>query len=219
MKPIKVLLADDHRIIREGLTHLISDVKGIDVMGEAGNGKEVMNFMNNHKRVDLVLMDVNMPVMNGIDTTQMLSKKYPKTKVLGLSFYNDERYITKMIEAGAKGYILKSTGKDELISAIKTLYRGQLYFSPEVSGIILDKQARQEKTNDLSADDIRNLLTEREIEILGMIAGEMTNTDIADKLGLSHRTVDTHRGNILKKLGVKNTAGLVRAAIKAGFID
>lgn len=108
MNPIKVLLADDHKIIRQGLSALMSDINEIDVIGEAENGKEVINFMNDHTEVDLVLMDINMPVMNGIDATQTLSKKYPQTKVLGLSFYNDQRYISKMIEAGANGYILNA---------------------------------------------------------------------------------------------------------------
>lgn len=216
MKPIRILVADDHKLVRKGISALLSDEADLNVVGEAECGEDVMKFLDEKSDdVDLVLMDIHMPGMNGIDATKAVTSKFPSIKVLGLSFQIENRYVTKMMEAGAKGYILKNTDREDLINAIKSLHSGNIYFSREISEQMLSKMMSKPDTNKKVSD---HELSQREKEVLVLIAEELTNTEIAEQLELSPRTVDTYRRNLLEKLNVKNTAGLVREAMRLGMI-
>lgn len=219
--PISVLLVDDHQIIRDGLRALLMDVSEVQIMGEAENGRQALDFLAKQP-VDVVIMDVNMPEMNGVDATTQIMTQFPDTPVLCLSMHDEIEYISKMLQAGASGYILKNSGKEELLMAISKVHNGEKYFSSEVSYAMMMtyigglNNPTQQK---LSTNKYSVQLTKREIEIIRLIASEMTNQEIADKLNISLRTVDTHRRNLLQKLGVKNTAGLVRYAIQNNLIE
>ncbi len=215
MNKIRILIADDHEIFRDGIRALLEKEKNIEVIGDAANGSEVINFLENNE-VDVILMDIDMGNINGIDATFNLKKKYPEVNVLALSMYGEYNYILKMIEAGANGYILKNAGKEEMLTAINSVAAGGSYFSREVSMRLFENINKLQKS---TANKSEIPLTNREIEILKLIAQEYSNAEIADKLFISIRTVDTHRRNLIEKLGVKNTAGLVKYAMKKGLID
>lgn len=222
MYTIKILIADDHQIIRDGIRALVKDAPDIEIVGEAENGRHAIEMLQT-RHVDMVIMDVNMPEMNGIDATTQIAKLYPNIPVLCLSMHDEVEYISKMLQAGAAGYILKNSGKQELLNAIHKIRAGEKYFSSDVSYAMLMtyiggmNQPGQVHQRGGSKGTVQ--LTKRELEIIKLISGEMTNQEIADKLSISLRTVDTHRRNLLQKLGVKNTAGLVRYAIQQNLID
>ncbi len=209
---IKILIVDDHKIFRDGLVSIFEQTPDIAVVGEASNGAQVLNILSTTP-TDVILMDINMGQSDGIGTTQIVKEKYPQTKVLMLSMHNESGFIVKSVEAGAVGYLLKNAGKDETIRAIKAVYNGETYYSSEVSSKLLAH------INQLNKNKTGVRLTKRETEILQLIAEEYSNPEIAEKLFISIRTVDTHRRNLLEKLGAKNTAGLVKHAIKIGLLD
>jgi len=217
MRKTTILIADDHKIFREGLAELLGKEQHMEVIGDAGNGTEI-HILLKEQHVDIILMDIDMGEgeTSGIELTKEITKLYPKTKVLALSMHGDKNYIVKMLEAGATGYILKNAGKEEMINAIQTVANGNTYFSSQVSAKLLEQiinplSAKKNKSGSIA-------LTEREIEVLKLIADEYSNPEIAEMLFISIRTVDTHRRNLLDKLGVKNTAGLVKYAIQNGFL-
>lgn len=216
MKQIKILIADDHKIFREGLAELLDKEKNMKVVAGVGSGAEVFEMMQQHV-VDLILMDIDMGETSGIEVTAEIKKQYPEVKVLTLSMHGEKNYILKMLEAGANGYILKNAGKEEMINAIQTAAEGNTYFSSQVSAKLLEHLANPGGTGKKKQEDTP--LTDREIEVLILIAEEYSNPEIAEKLFISVRTVDTHRRNLLDKLGVKNTAGLVKYAIQKGLLD
>jgi DNA-binding NarL/FixJ family response regulator len=209
---IHVLIADDHQIIRDGIKSLLKELKDIRIVAEAGSGLEVQEQVQ-LQPVDVVLMDINMP-HSGIDTTRFLHEHYPGVKVLALTMHDEAEYISNILEAGASGYILKKTDKQELITAIRTIAEGGTYLSSEVSGILVKRMSQKPVRSPYETP-----LTKRETEILVLIANQYTNQKIAEKLFVSTRTVDTHRRNLLQKLGVKNTAGLVRYAMEKGLVS
>ena len=171
-----------------------------------------------HDKVDVILMDIDMGQSSGIDTTAIVRDRYPQTHVLVLSMHSDINYIVSVLDAGATGYVLKNTGKDELLTAIKTVAGGDTYYSSQVSSRLVEHlHSRKRITNPQSSGSIP--LTKREVEVLRLIASEYSNPEIAEKLFISIRTVDTHRRNLIEKLGVKNTAGLVKYAIKNELLD
>lgn len=215
MKAINILIADDHKMFREGLTELLSKEPEIKVVDTAGSGKEIrVALASNH--IDVILMDIDMGETNGIEMTQEVKASHPGIYVLALSMHGDKNYIVKMLEAGATGYILKNAGKEEMINAIHTVANGNTYFSSQVSSKLLEHITNPTPVRRGTEDA---LLTDRETEILRLIAEEYSNPEIAEKLFISVRTVDTHRRNILDKLGAKNTAGLVKYAIQKGLLD
>ncbi len=218
METLKILLVDDHPMIRIGIKSLLEGEKSIVLIDEATDGDECLEKLD-ATNYDVIIMDIKMPKKTGIDTTKEIVKKYPNAKVLALSMHDEQDYIVKMLQAGAKGYLLKNTTKEELLKAVESVSRGENYFSNDVSSIMLSKyiykefpSAKKEYKSDVQ-------LTRRETEIIKMISEELTNADIAEKLGISVRTVDTHRRNLLQKLDVKNTAGLVRFALQNGLLD
>jgi len=213
MNEIKVLLADDHQIIVDGLKSLLQNTADIQVAGEANNGREVLRLLGILK-IDVILMDIDMPVMNGIDALKEIKRILPGIKVIILSMHQEAGMIKSLMAIGADGYILKSTSQDELIGAIRKVAAGQPYFSPEVTLSLLNTP----QNNLQSSKQQTEMLTDREEEILKLIAEGFSNKEIGTKLFISHRTVDTHRTNLMKKLNANNIAGLISFAIKNGMV-
>jgi len=213
MNEIKVLLADDHQIIVDGLKSLLQNTADILVAGEANNGREVLRLLGILK-IDVILMDIDMPVMNGIDALKEIKRTLPGIKVIILSMHQEAGMIKSLMTIGADGYILKSTSQDELIGAIRKVAAGQPYFSPEVTLSLLNTP----QNNLQSSKQQTEMLTDREEEILKLIAEGFSNKEIGNKLFISHRTVDTHRTNLMKKLNANNIAGLISYAIKNGMV-
>ena len=202
---INILIADDHLMFCEGITSLLSTEKEINIVGCAENGIEVLKILKTH-HIDIVLMDINMQKMDGIETTKHIVEKYPDVKVLMLTMYNNDEFIKQIIEIGAHGYILKNTGKDELILAIKSIINGGNYFNEEVKNTLIKSFRKKNK-----GEQVR--LTPREKDVLKLICEEYNTAEIADKLFISINTVESHRKNLLNKTGVKNSVGLVKFAI------
>ncbi len=216
MDRIKVLIADDHKIIRVGLRGILNKIKEIEVVGEAEDGTHVLEALKSIV-TDVVLMDIDMGRSSGIETTKKVKEAFPDVHVLALTMHEERDNIIQMLEAGASGYLLKNTGVEELLAAIHAVVKGNSYFSNTVSATLL-KALTNIKATSQPKHGKDSPLSDREIEVLKLIAGEFTNSEIAGKLFISTRTVDTHRRNILEKLQLKNTAGLVKYAIEKAFI-
>ena len=215
MEKIRVLLADDHKIFRDGVRSILEKEKDIEVVDEAANGLEVLKLIE-HVEVDVLVLDIDIGNPNGIEITEMITKNHPETKILILSMMGLHDFVIQALEKGAIGFLLKNTGKDEVLTAIRSVSKGDSYFSREVSAILIEQLHKPVSLRKKSADIP---ISPREIEVLKLIAQEFSNSEIADKLFISIRTVDTHRRNLLEKLGAKNTAGLVRYAIQKGLVD
>lgn len=215
MADIQVLLVDDHDIVRDGIRSLLEDEIGFTIVGEASNGIEALEACDNTE-IDIVVMDVSMPKMNGIEATKKIKEKHPDLKILALTMMDEDEHIRKMIEAGASGYLLKSSDKQEFIDALTSVLGGQHYFSNDAAHSVMMNLVRG-NTQDNNTDPAH--VTDRELEVLELIVREYTNQEIADKLYISIRTVDAHRRNLLQKTGAKNTAGLVKYAIKHDLVD
>ncbi|MBA7520080.1 Transcriptional regulatory protein DegU [subsurface metagenome] len=213
MKKVKVVLVDDHKLFRNGLSTLLKAKKEIEITGEAENGKEFCELLQK-TMPDVVLMDIEMPVMNGIEASRLAIRMYPALKIITLSMYGEEEYYLKMIEAGAKGFILKNSGIDEVVKAIKTVYNGGTFFSQEVLYNVVKniQEVKKDKTPAIK-------LSNRENEILHLICKGFSNQEIAEELNISKRTVDKHRANILDKTNTHNTASLVMYAVENKLIE
>ncbi len=211
MKNIKVLLVDDHNIVKQGLRAILES-GGIEVVDEASNGQEAIDKLKAGLKIDLAILDINMPVMNGIQAAEIISKDFSELKILALTMLNEEYHIRKMLKAGADGYILKNSGKDELLNAVETICEGEHYFSKEATNVIMMDMMNGGEGSETVTEEV--YLTEREKDIIQLIAQEYTNAEIAEKLFISVRTVDAHRRNLLQKIGARNTAGLVVYAIE-----
>ncbi|HTF17805.1 MAG TPA: response regulator transcription factor [Chryseolinea sp.] len=209
---INVLIADDHQMVIDGMKALLSEEHDIQIVGEALNGDEALAFLKSGNLVDLIILDINMPNTDGIETARAIAHNYPATKVLILSMHNKPIYIKQLIEVGVSGYILKNAGKEELLSAIKNIQSGKEYFSSEVTKAIFNSLKN-------SPTSTESQLTKRELEILRLLSKALTTSEIAEKLFLSPYTVDTHRKNLLSKLGLRNTPALVRYAIEHGLSE
>lgn len=205
--PIDLLIVDDHQLITEGLSQILKSEKIIGEIHTANNGKEALEKILTNA-IDCVIMDINMPVLNGIEATKVIKKENPKIKIIVVSMLCDASVVSKMLKAGADAFINKDTGKAELLRAIDKVMNGEKYISPEIS-INLFTHFNDRKIN---GPENEKHLTAREIEIIGYIADGLTNHEIADKLFLSTVTVDTHRKNMLAKLHLKNTASLIKYA-------
>ncbi|MFN8354238.1 MAG: response regulator transcription factor [Spirosomataceae bacterium] len=211
--PIHVLLADDHKIFADSLSLLLSNIEGIIVVGHATDGRQALNFLEQHE-VDIVLSDLHMPQMNGVEMALHIRLRFPQTKVLMLTMAEDAPHIREALQAGVTGYVLKSAGKEELEKALRTVAMGHRYLSE----MALRELYRQAIPAD-EGPELLHSLTSREIEILRLIAQEYSSTQIADKLFISLNTVESHRKNLFKKLNAKNSLGLIKFALKNGLVD
>ncbi len=214
---IKILITDDHQLIVEALKSLLSDVNNMTIVAEANNGKEAIGIIGKTS-VDIVLMDVEMPVMNGWDATEIITSRYPETKVIALTTFSEKAIVKKMIDAGASGYVLKNVKKEILIEAIETVYKGETFFSSEIPLVLLKPSSEIAGNPKKQASSV-HLLSSRETEILKLITQGLSNNEIATKLFISPKTVNAHRENIMKKLDVHNVIGLVRYALDNGLIE
>jgi DNA-binding NarL/FixJ family response regulator len=212
----KIILVDDHDILREGLKVVLTQLQFADIIAEARNGKDFLHIMET-QQPDIILMDIAMPEMDGIEATKAILKKFPDLKIIALTMFGDEEYYFKMIHAGARGFVLKKTGLDELQNAITTVMNGDNYFSNELLRNIIinisDKKFNRNSTNN-PVD-----FTKRELEILQQICNGLSNNEIAEKLHISPKTVEGHRNSLLSKTQSKNTVTLVMYAIKNKLIE
>lgn len=211
MNKIKVLLADDHTIVRNGIMSLLESSPEIEIVGEAQDGAEALLKVK-ELSPDVLMIDIAMPIMNGIEAAQEVSKHYKQTRSLMLSMHNNEDYILKSVEAGAYGYLLKDTTRDELLRALQTVARGEKYFSPSVSHIIVASYLQKVKDTE-KAKVKKAKLSKKEKTIVRFIIDGDSSREIAEKLNVSIRTVDNHRANMMKRLGVKNAVELVRKVL------
>ncbi|MCO5230373.1 MAG: response regulator transcription factor [Chitinophagales bacterium] len=216
---IKLFVVDDHPIFIDGIVGLLKDIPEFEIIGTANNGQEFLDKIKN-AQPDIVLMDINMPIMDGIEATHELKNRYPKVKVIALTMFNDIRFIKEMLEIGAKGYVLKNINKDELTKAIHTVSEGKPFLDSAVQEKVISDISSPEKDDfdDKEADAMVQNITSRELEILQLIALGMTSQDISQKLFISKNTVETHRKNLLAKFNVKNTASLLKFAYKKGLV-
>ncbi|WP_018478997.1 response regulator [Pontibacter roseus] len=212
-KIIRVVITDDHRIIREGLRALLDQDEELEVVGEAANGKELLDLLE-QTEADVALLDINMPVLDGYATVGLVKERFPQTRVVALSMLNDVPSMQRMIENGATGYVLKNTSYDELTTAIKLAAAGTPFICSGMSVDMLQRFSNQAAIPDGSVAEESSGLSKREMEVLLLIAEGYTNAEIADKLFVSKRTVETHRQNILEKTKAKNTAHLIKYAME-----
>jgi len=216
METIKVFIADDHQIIIDGLKSVLEEDKSIEVIGIANNGGDAIERIKLFN-IDVVILDIEMPVFNGIEVTRQIREFNRDIKIIILSMYNESGLIKKLSAMGANGYLLKNADQEELITAIKEVHKGKNYFSEQLDDASLQSSA-EKITPDINTKEFTDL-TEREIEILKNIADGLSNKEIGEKLFISHRTVDTHRTNLMKKLGVNKIAGLIKFAIQNGYVN
>jgi DNA-binding NarL/FixJ family response regulator len=216
---MKVILADDHQFILESLEILLSTMPDYEVVASCNNGKEVLVALETHQDIDIVMSDYNMPEMNGIELTFQVRKRFPKIKILLLTVSEDSKTIQDAFKAGVSGYVMKKAGKDEFQKALDTISSGQKYYSESVVFELLNRDKHISELVYDNFDEKLSNLSEREIEIIVLIAKELSSNEIAEKLFLSPATIETHRHNILKKLGIKNSIGLVKFALRNGLIS
>ncbi|MBN1104198.1 MAG: response regulator transcription factor [Deltaproteobacteria bacterium] len=210
---IRVLVADDHKITREGLINMLKAQPGIEVVGDAEDGRAAAALARKLKP-DVVIMDVSMPDLNGMDATRKITAGSGEVKVIALSMYSDKRYVTGMIRAGARGYLLKDCSFEELMRAVRAVARNQAYLSPQVTSVMIDELLER---GERSREPLNKTMTLREREILQLIAEGMTTTEIARHLNLSVKTVESHRRQLMEKAGVHSVAALTKFAIKEGL--
>lgn len=213
-REIHILLADDHALVRQGLRALLEAEEKFKVVGEAGEGLEAIALVEQLKP-DVVILDLMMPILNGLEATRQLSKQYPHTKIIMLSMYDDEGFVLEALRNGASGYVLKDSTSDDLILAIHEVVAGRHYLSPPLSDRAIAAYQQFAKTG---AFDKYDTLTTREREVLQLTVEGKTNSEIAQKLGISVRTAETHRSNLMNKLDIHLQADLIRYAIKRGII-
>ena len=215
---INIVLVDDHHLVRDGLKALIADEINIQITGEASSGKELYEIIQNHIP-DIVVLDISLPDISGIEITKKLSESHPEIKILILSMYTNEDFIMNSFKAGAKGYLPKNAKREELLEAIHTIYSGEDYYSEFISGIMLKSFIRKSKNPQVDSDKKDSKLTTRETEILKLSAEGDSNQDIADKLNISIRTVESHKNHIMQKLELRSTADMIIYAIKNKIIE
>lgn len=215
--PILVALADDHNLFRKGMVALLEDSSEFSVLLEAGNGQELLGKLATGPRPDVILLDITMPEMDGIEALKRIRQDYTAIKVLMLTMNQDDAMILHLMELGANGYLLKETDPDEVEVAIRSVVETGFYFNELVSRTLLTKIVKGDKFKPTFSGLVQ--LTDREVEVLHMVCRGLTNPEIGDKLFISARTVEGHRKNIMEKMGVRNTAGMIVYAIKKGWVD
>ena len=216
MKKINVLIADDHKLFAKLVSTLLQASDDINVVGIANDGEEVLEQIGK-KKVDIILLDINMPKLDGMQAMKEIVHDYPKIKIIILSSHNEAWLIQKVLKQGASGYITKSADDEEVLEAIFKVFKGENYCSKESLNSIINSITHQHEEEE--PNNLYNQLTVREKEILKLISDELTSGEIADKLNISPRTVETHRKKLLQKLGVKNTVGLIKVAMQADLLE
>ncbi len=210
-KMTRILIADDHKIIRDGLKNLINNELNMELVGEAADGREAIK-MTLELKPDVVIIDIAMPELNGVDATQRITNKLPDTKVIALSMHSEQQFIVGMLRSGASGYLLKDCAFEELINSIHTVIKNKKYISPKISGQLIDQVINPDTNKHIS-----DILTDREREILQLIAEGISTKEIAEKLYISAKTVETHRKKIMEKLDLFTIADLTKYAVKNGL--
>lgn len=218
--PVRVLLAEDHKLVRAGIRALLQTLPGVEVVAEAGNGREALRLAEAH-RPDIVFMDIAMSGMNGLEATTRIARDLPGTRVIILSMHASEEYVLQALRAGASGYLLKDAGTAELELAVTAVARGETYLSPAISKHVIDDHMRRVSGGQADAfgNNPFNKLTPRQREILQLIAEGHTMQDIARILSISLKTVETHRAQLMERLGIYDVPGLVRYAIRIGLVS
>ena len=212
---ISVLVADDHAVVREGIRNVLSHEQGFEIVGEAANAEEALDLAG-ETRPDVVLLDITMPGQSGLAAASGIRARTPNSKILVLSIHDGTQYVREAVRAGVNGYLLKDAAPAELRSAVKTVHRGEALFSPAIASRLSDALDRDEAEDEIQKR--LSLLTPRETEVLRGVAEGFTNKELAGRLKISHRTVETHRESIVRKLEIRSIAGLTRFALAAGLL-
>jgi len=215
MNPIRIMLADDHTVIRRGLRALLERQSGFAVVAEAADGREAVETAA-AVQPDVAVIDIGMPNINGIEAARRITEKRPETAVVILSMHADESYVLRALKSGARGYLLKDSPEEDLIDAIRAVHAGKAFFSPEISKMLAEDYMRQMRQR--GVEDSYELLTPREREVLQMLGEGKSNKEVATELNLSLHTVETHRGNVLEKLNLHSTAEMILYAVRKGIV-
>ncbi len=219
MSVCRIIITDDHQLILDGLRSIITGESDLHLLAEANNGQQALALCES-LQPDMVMMDIDMPVMNGLEATIQIKKKFPSIRIMVLTMHDEAALIKRIMEVGADGYMLKNADQQELVSAIRKIAAGEKHFSEKVLQALKDGKTDSSQFSLRPTDSVLlSTLTEREVEILRLLAEGLSNKEIGDKIFISHRTVDTHRTNLMKKLDVHNVAGLIRFAIRNGLIS
>jgi len=217
MEKIKLILVDDHQLVRTGIANLLSGEPGFEIIGEAADAKDLFELLKK-SQPDITVLDIALPGMSGIEITKKLHNDYPGIRILILSMHTSEEFIFNAINSGARGYLPKNTSRKELIEAIFAIHRGEEFFAESISNVILKSYIRKAKSDSPEEANNENLLSKREIEVLKLFAEGMTNQEIADKLFISIRTVESHKNHIMARLELKTTVDLVKFAIRNNIV-
>jgi DNA-binding NarL/FixJ family response regulator len=215
MEKTKIILVDDHHLVRVGIANLLEGEPDLEIVGQAGNGKELFDLLDNEE-ADIVILDISLPGTSGIDLSKMILKQYPRIKTMMLSMFTGEEFIFNAINSGAKGYLPKNTSKQELTEAIRTIAAGGEFFAESISNVILDSYI---KNAQFEGQQKENSLSKRELEVLKLVAAGMSNQAVADKLFISIRTVESHKNHIMQRLEIKSSVDLIKFAIKNHLVN
>ncbi len=215
MSTTRVLIADDHPLIRSGLRALLSRESEFEVVGEAADGYQALELVEQLKP-DVVMLDVSMPRLNGIDVAQKITEKTPSTRIIIVSIHSDEGYVLRALKAGAKGYLLKASPEGDILNAVRAVAAGQAYLSPEISRLLVEEYVREMRFR--GVEDSYDLLSIREKEILQLLASGATNRQVAEMIHVSVATVETHRTNVFQKLGIHSLPELILYAVRKGLL-
>jgi len=214
---IKILLVDDHHLVRTGIANLLAGESDLEIIGEASNAGEMIDLLK-QQEPDLAVLDIALPDMSGIELARQMAKDFPRVKVVFLSMYTSEEFVFNAINSGAKGYLPKNTSRSELLEAIRAVAKGEEYFAESISNTILKSYIKKAKSGNLEQLRDESLLSKRELEVLRLFAQGLTNQEIADKLFISIRTVESHKNHIMQRLELKTTVDLIKFAIRNNLV-
>ena len=218
MEKTRIILVDDHQLVRTGIANLLNDEPGFEIIGEAADSNEFLALLDNIQP-DIAILDIAMPGMSGIELTRLIAGSFPSIRVLILSMYNSEEYIFNAINAGAKGYLPKNISRNELIEAVHSVARGEEYYAESISNVILKSYIKKAKSGPEDSNNSENQLSKRELEVLRLFAEGFSNQEIADKLFISIRTVESHKNHIMQRLELKSSVDLVKFAIRNNIVN